>query len=178
MARAQPQRHRAKRVLLKVGLLLASALLAFAVFAPLMTIKKLVLWSNTLSLMSSLQTLWVEGHHVLFTIVALFSLVVPAAKLCVLFLVLFRPSAKAGVTRRLLTLMHEFGRWAMLDVMVVAVLLVAVKLGAIVSVQVHHGLYLFTAAVLLIAAITHWVASDPPRPIRRAKPKRRVASTG
>lgn len=53
--------------------------------------------------------------------------------------------------------MHEYGRWAMLDVMVVAVLIVAVKLGAIVSVEIHYGLFVFGAAVLLIMLVTRRV---------------------
>ena len=51
--------------------------------------------------------------------------------------------------------MHDYGRWAMLDVMVVAILIVTVKLGAIASIQVHAGLYVFGIAVLLIMFITH-----------------------
>ena len=55
--------------------------------------------------------------------------------------------------------MHEYGRWAMLDVMVVAILIVSVKLGAIASIQVHAGLYIFGIAVLLIMFITQQVVS-------------------
>jgi len=54
-------------------------------------------------------------------------------------------------------LMHEYGRWAMLDVMVVAVLIVTVKLGAVASIEVHYGLYVFGTAVLLLMLITKWV---------------------
>ena len=50
--------------------------------------------------------------------------------------------------------MHDYGRWAMLDVMVVAMLIVTVKLGAIASIQIHPGLYVFGAAVLLIMLTT------------------------
>jgi paraquat-inducible protein A len=45
----------------------------------------------------------------------------------------------------------------MLDVMVVAMLIVSVKLGAIASIQIHTGLYVFGGAVLLIMLITHQV---------------------
>jgi len=55
--------------------------------------------------------------------------------------------------------MHDYGRWAMLDVMVVAILIVTVKLGAIASIQVHSGLYVFGLAVLLIMFITHQVVN-------------------
>ena len=55
--------------------------------------------------------------------------------------------------------MHDYGRWAMLDVMVVAMLIVTVKLGAIASIQIHPGLYVFGAAVLLIMLITQLTVS-------------------
>ncbi|MBL6999233.1 MAG: paraquat-inducible protein A, partial [Gammaproteobacteria bacterium] len=47
----------------------------------------------------------------------------------------------------------------MLDVMVVAILIVTVKLGTIASVEIHYGLYLFAAAVLLIMFITQRVVT-------------------
>ena len=46
---------------------------------------------------------------------------------------------------------------AMLDVMVMAVLIVTVKLGAIASIKVHFGLFVFGASVLLIMIITNKV---------------------
>jgi paraquat-inducible protein A len=42
----------------------------------------------------------------------------------------------------------------MLDVMVVAILIVTVKLGAIASIEVHSGVYIFGLAVLLIMFLT------------------------
>jgi len=47
----------------------------------------------------------------------------------------------------------------MLDVMVVAVLIVTVKLGALASIEIHPGLYIFGLAVLLIMYITQQVVS-------------------
>jgi paraquat-inducible protein A len=55
--------------------------------------------------------------------------------------------------------MHEYGRWAMLDVMVVAVLIVTVKLGALASIEIHNGLYIFGLAVVLIMFITQQVVN-------------------
>ena len=42
----------------------------------------------------------------------------------------------------------------MLDVFVVAVLVVTVKLGAIASVEIHYGMYFFSAAIILTMIIT------------------------
>ncbi|EGG94777.1 Paraquat-inducible protein A [gamma proteobacterium IMCC1989] len=50
--------------------------------------------------------------------------------------------------------MHDYGRWAMLDVMVVAVLIVASKLSVLASVEVHVGLYVFGLSVILVMLLT------------------------
>lgn len=78
-------------------------------------------------------------------------------KIGVLFKLLTEKTIDNPKIEYYLHLMHEYGRWAMLDVMVVAVLIVTVKLGAIASVEVHYGLFVFGAAVLLIMFITNKV---------------------
>ena len=55
---------------------------------------------------------------------------------------------------RYIKLMHDYGRWAMLDVMVVAVLIVASKLSVLASVEVHVGLYVFGLSVILVMLLT------------------------
>jgi paraquat-inducible protein A len=51
-------------------------------------------------------------------------------------------------------LMHDYGRWSMLDVFVVALLIVTVKLGPIADVQVHFGLFAFCSAMLVTSYVT------------------------
>jgi paraquat-inducible protein A len=53
---------------------------------------------------------------------------------------------------------EQFGKWSMLEVFVVALLLVSVKLGALLSVEVHYGVYLFALAVLLTMGISWWIS--------------------
>ena len=55
---------------------------------------------------------------------------------------------------RYLHLMHNYGRWSMLDVFVVAILIVTVKLGAFADVEIEPGMYFFTSAVVLLMLIT------------------------
>ena len=50
--------------------------------------------------------------------------------------------------------MHLYGKWSMLDVFVVAVLLASVKLAGLAQVEIHSGLYAFAASVLLTMLIT------------------------
>lgn len=138
-------------------LLVTSLLLMAGFFIPMLTLTKLVFMSHSFSIMSGVWQLLQDGHLFLFVLVASFSIILPIAKIILLFNLLHPNTTESGRRKRLLHLMHEYGRWAMLDVMVVAVLIVTVKLGAIASIQIHPGLYVFGGAVLLIMFITQQV---------------------
>jgi paraquat-inducible protein A len=143
----------------RVRWLLLVALLLFVVgiIAPMLTISKFIVVTNTFSVLSGVTELLRNGNYVLFVVVAAFSIVLPLLKLGVLYRVVARQRHAGEQLSRYLRLMHRYGRWAMLDVMVVAVLIMTVKLGAIASIQVHYGLYVFGAAVLIIMLITGYV---------------------
>jgi paraquat-inducible protein A len=133
---------------------LATGLLILGIVAPMMTISQLIVISSSFSVYSGVVELLRNGQYFLFLVVAGLSIILPLMKLWVLFR-LTSPHPMSGATlKRTLSLMHEYGRWAMLDVLVVAILIVAVKLGTIASLQIHYGLYVFGAAVLLIMLIT------------------------
>jgi len=133
---------------------LATALFVSGVFAPMMTISQLIVVSTSFSVFSGVVELFRNGQYLLFLIVTGFSILVPILKLWVLFRLTSKYVISGASLKRLLALMHEYGRWAMLDVLVVAVLIVTVKLGTIASIKIHYGLYLFGAAVLLIMLVT------------------------
>ena len=138
-------------------LVLALGLLIAGLVMPMMTITKLVFFSDSFSLLLGVYELFQSGHVFLFFLVGIFSIVLPFLKLGILFRIITASQKRSHLIEKLLGLMHEYGRWAMLDVMVVAILIVTVKLGAIASIEVHPGLYVFGLAVLLIMLITHRV---------------------
>lgn len=105
--------------------------------------------------MSGVYELWQAGQYALFLLISSFSILLPFAKLALIFRLLQQDDKPRPVKLKWLRLMHDYGRWAMLDVMVVAMLVVSVKLGAIASIHIHPGLYVFAAAVLLIMFTTH-----------------------
>ena len=144
-------------IILLILLLLASFLLLKGLITPMMTISKFVIFDNSFSVLSGITELLNNKQYILFVVIGLFSIVIPIIKILILFILLVIHNPDNTRLKQLLHLMHEYGRWAMLDVMVVAILIVTVKLGALVSVQVHTGLYIFGAAVLLIMLITHRV---------------------
>ena len=146
------------KLAINVSLVAALVLFAVGLFAPLLTFRKFFIFSDTVSLASALWQLLQEGHVPLFLLIAAFSVVFPLAKLGLLFK-LCNGSAKS--LERYYKSLHwlgHYGKWSMLDVFVVAVLIVVVKMGDVASVQVHIGLYAFGGSVLLTGLVTSRVA--------------------
>lgn len=128
-------------------------LLLAGLVSPVITLNKFVVIENTFSVLSGTIELLQEGQFFLFIIISGFSIVVPILKIGVLNKLL-TTNDQSGNMGRYLHWMHLYGKWSMLDVFVVAVLVVAVKMGAIASVEMRFGLYLFAAAVLLTMVVT------------------------
>ena len=145
-------------IVLRLLLIVSALLFGIGLFVPLITISKFIVINNSLSVISGLRELISGGQILIFLIVGIFSVVLPVVKIGFLFLLLKSDSVNTPQHKKLLYLMHEYGRWTMLDVMVVAVLIVTVKLGVIASIEVHIGLYLFGIAVLLLMFITNKVS--------------------
>lgn len=149
---------------------LTSLCLIIGLFAPMLTIEKFVVIENSFSLVSGIFELLKEGQWLLFVLLAVFSIVLPLLKLFVLYR-LVASTAIVSHYQRHLVRMHDYGKWSMLDVFVVAILIVAVKLGYIFEVQVHIGLYAFAVAVLLTMYITARVIKLSDACLKQAKLK-------
>ncbi|MES9970591.1 MAG: paraquat-inducible protein A [Candidatus Thiodiazotropha sp.] len=145
-------------------LVISTGLLLAGLYLPMLTLTKFLFIANSFSVISGIVELLHRGHWFLFAVVGLFSVVLPILKILLLFLLLQLGEVNSTRYIKLLKLMHDYGRWGMLDVMVVAVMIVAVKLDVIAEIELHTGLYLFAAAVLLIMYITHRIAGYSPTP--------------
>lgn len=144
---------------LRLILVITSIFLAIGLVAPIITLKKFVLIENTFSVLSGSLELLEEGQFFLFIVITGFSVVLPLLKIGVLYKLLSQKEQGADNLDKYLHWMHLYGKWSMLDVFVVAVLVVAVKLGAIASVEIRFGLYLFAVAVVLTMYVTARVVS-------------------
>ncbi|RDD61959.1 paraquat-inducible protein A [Ferruginivarius sediminum] len=147
---------RARRVdrLVGPGLAMTLAMLVAGWTLPLMTVSTFVWLDDSVSLLDTVVALWREGEWLLFAVVALFAVAFPLAKLLAGLWLWYRVDARAPALPRALGVLDLLGRWAMLDVFVVALLVVALKASLISEVTLHAGLYVFTAAVLLSIALT------------------------
>ena len=145
-----PKRARWLRLLLLVN----TVLLIIGLVSPIITLEKFYIVENTFSVLTGVIQLVDDGLWFLVVIVTGFSVILPFLKLQLLYQFVSVKPRNHIALGRYLRWVHLYGKWSMLDVFVVAILVVSVKLGAIANVQMRYGLYAFAAAVLLTMVIT------------------------
>jgi len=135
---------------IEVPLLILSSfvLLLIALSMPLMTVEKMVFWKNEYSVIAGVRGLWEQQQYILAIILFFFSLVFPLVKLAALAFLWFVPLGEKK-RQAVLRWLGILGKWSMLDVFVVAILIVLVKLGPLAKVQPQRGVYWFAAAIFL-----------------------------
>jgi len=144
------------KILINLLLILAAVVFAIGIWAPILTLKKLIFMSNTFSVISGISQLLDDRQYGLFVLIAGFTLLLPVVKMVVLFAAL-NGRHNLESRRRYVDWLSVLGKWSMLDVFVVAVLIASVKLGSIAKIEVHYGLYVFAAAVLMMMVSTHLI---------------------
>jgi paraquat-inducible protein A len=132
--------------------ILSELVLAIAVFLPFMSVVKLG-HADTYSLVGGIGQLWQQGEVALAMILGGFSLVFPLLKNALLVAATTSLLPLTTAHRRSL---HYFaaktGKYSMLDVFVVAVIVVVVKMGESTEVAVRSGIFLFCLAIALSMA--------------------------
>jgi paraquat-inducible protein A len=137
-------------------ILVSAALLWIGLSRPLFEVEKGFLWMHWRSCYSVLQgitSLKDDGQYFLAGLVFFFSLVFPICKLIVLGLLWVVPLREERRTA-VLHWLSVLGKWSMLDVFAVAILVVAVKLGPLAKVHAENGVYFFCLAILLSMVTT------------------------
>lgn len=137
---------------LDFALAAAIALFAVGLFAPLFTVEKLLIFTDTVSIASSLVQLVQQGYVLLFVLVLAFTVCLPTCKLVLLARVHW---SRCEAAARWLPWVERVAKWSMLDVFVVAVLVLSIKLDYIAEIRLQIGLYAFAASVLL----SLWIAA-------------------
>jgi paraquat-inducible protein A len=149
-----PVTHRA------IPWLIAGAFILFiaGVFFPFFRVTKFWVFRDAISVVSGILTLFREGEYFLFTVLTLFTLVFPSAKLGLLAVIWLEREHDLAKVRRLHGWVESLGKWSMLDVFVVAILIVAMKSAAVAEIHIGLGLYLFTFSVIATQFASAWVA--------------------
>lgn len=135
----------------------ALGLFITGVFFPFFHVTKFWVFHSGVSVVGGIITLFHEGEYFLFVVLTLFTLVFPCAKLGLLAIIWTEREHDLARTRRLHHWVENAGRWSMLDVFVVAILIVALKSAAVAEIRIGIGLYLFTFSVVATQFASAWI---------------------
>ncbi|KVV06732.1 MULTISPECIES: paraquat-inducible protein A [Pseudomonas] len=142
------------------ALLLTSAILYIpANLLPIMTISSLGQGSPS-TIMAGVIELVQHGMIPIAAVVFIASILVPTFKLVGIALLLFSVQRRQPLSARQRIIMYRFiefiGRWSMLDIFVIAILVAVVNFGRIASVEANLGAVAFASVVILtmLAAVT------------------------
>lgn len=142
-----------------VPLLLALAFVLFGtgVFFPFFHVEKFWVFDDAVSVVGGIYTLLEEGEYFLFGVLTLFTLVFPVVKLVLLTLIWAEREHDLKKMKRLHHRVAQLGKWSMLDVFVVAVLIVVMKSAGVAQIHVGAGIYLFTFSVVATQTASAWI---------------------
>ncbi len=147
------------RILLCSALGLATAANISALLVPFMEIREFLHKTETYQLPEAVKLMWSEGLPVVAVLIVSFSIVFPFAKLLGLSICLLAKWNRRERRTRLLRLLAELGRWSLLDVFVVMLLMVLASDQWAVGTDVKPGIYLFMGAIGTAMAISDVLAS-------------------
>ncbi len=142
-----------RRWYIPLGLAAALGLLITGLALPVMRIERLIFWEDDYSIVTGAISLYENGHPFLAVILFAFSVIFPNLKLVGLLAVWFVPMHDAR-RDRLITWVDVLGRWSMLDVFVVAVMIVLTQSRSFLDAEARAGLYVFSGAVVLSMVMT------------------------
>lgn len=124
----------------------ASLLLVLGLVLPAFTVERLWVFESSRSIGGVVWTLLTGADVALGVVIGAFSIVLPAAKLALSFWVWAMPDGGPAV-RRALAWTVRLGRWSMMDVFLVALLIAMVFSLGVVRFSAGAGVYCFCAAI-------------------------------
>ena len=142
------------------ALLITAAILYIpANLLPIMTVNSLGQGAPT-TIMSGVTELVQHGMFPIAAVVFIASILVPTFKLVGIALLLFSVQRHQPLSARQRIIMYRFiefiGRWSMLDIFVIAILVAVVNFGRLASIEANLGAVAFASVVILtmLAAVT------------------------
>ena len=141
-----------------IVLLLLAALACFVtgVLLPFTAVTKLWLFENQISVYRGLVILWDAGELFLFLILFVFTICFPFVKISALLALWLYPGLTADQAKACFKFVANLGKWSMLDVFVVAILVLTVKSSGVASINVGIGFFLFFVSVMLTQIASLW----------------------
>lgn len=141
-----------RRLLPAVLVAAAAAALVAGLVLPAVEFRRFFMFTERHSLLGVVSALLRDGEWFLGGVLGVFSVVFPTLKLAAMAV----PAAALAAGRRpasaAMRWMGYFGRWSMLDVLVVALVVFAVKRSGLAGAAALPGIWLFALSVVLAIA--------------------------
>lgn len=148
-----------RRVALTLAIGGSAWLLFLGVTEPVLKLTKLYFLEDEHSLWSVIRALFAKNEIFLGAIIFTFSILFPALKLFYLLVVAISPPL--GDRQYLMRWMSWFGKWSMLDVLVLALVIFYAKSNELADAATLPGVYYFTGSVVLTMVAYSWVKKIP-----------------
>ncbi len=130
-------------------LLVGSAVaLALGLLLPVVRVDRFFFLTDRVSIVQGIGALISEGEILIGAVVLLFSAVFPMVKLALALVLWGWTDVRAHRFERLARRLEWLGKWSMVDVLVVALLVFSVKATGLANATSQAGLYFFCGAVL------------------------------
>jgi paraquat-inducible protein A len=157
-------RQQMRAVLISICAIGATACLVVGLTQPVIKFTHLYFWTDTHSILSILSALWGGGEFFLAAVIFVFSIAFPALKLVYIAwagtLAAFDPAWRGNWFRRI----GWLGKWSMLDVLVLALLVFYAKAAQFGDAATLPGVYFFAASVFLTMAAYGLIARSDAAP--------------
>ncbi len=150
-----------RRFLLSLTIVAAAVCLVLGVTLPVIKLSRLYVWTDEHSLASVIWALFQRQEYFLSTILVVFSIIFPTLKLLYLLAAASLREGQTLVRARTLEHLEWLGKWSMLDVLVLALMIFYVKSSGIADATALPGIYFFTASVVLTMLAYGWVKKGP-----------------
>lgn len=126
------------------------------IFLPFTSVTKLWLFQNQISVYRGLIVLWQAGELFLFLILFVFTVCFPFVKINAMLILWLWPRLGHAQGRRMFHFVANLGKWSMLDVFIVAILVLTVKSTGVANIRVGDGFFLFFLSVMLTQFASLW----------------------
>lgn len=145
-----------------LGLLIigATVCLVLGLTLPIIRLTKFYIWTDVHSLVSVVKELYLADEIILATVVCLFSVVFPFLKLLYLLALYSIRHIQPNRTASWLKRLSWLGKWSMLDVLVLALVVFYAKATNLADAMSMPGIYLFAASVILTMVATAMIEHD------------------
>jgi paraquat-inducible protein A len=158
-----------------LGLLIiaATVCLVLGLTLPIIRLTRFYVWTDVHSLVSVVRELYLADEVVLASVVLVFSIVFPFLKLLYLLALYSLRHVRPAQSAKWLKRLSWLGKWSMLDVLVLALVVFYAKATNLADATSMPGIFLFAGAVLLTMIATAMIEHDIEQ--EQAVPEREAA---